>query len=286
MVKESVVISKEAINSAISYIFDHIEEDITVDDVANHCAYSKYHLTRMFKEETGEALYQFIKRVKLERSAFSLKTNKNVSVTEIGENYGYSASNFSTAFKKQLDKSPADFRKEAEDIAEKSVLAQGISIDEMEALEGNVSIDFLDSFLVVYERRIGNYHNLMHEWCEFQKKYEGLVSPDSLIVECTIDDPSITDENHCMYEMAFSIDPYNTDIVNNPKILTHWYEGGKYAIYHFKGYPKFLYMVYQEVFGRWLSKTGNRLDNRPIIDIYRLVREDMYMEIDICFPIV
>mgnify|MGYP000030883943 CR=1 FL=1 len=59
-----------------------------------------------------------------------------------------------------------------------------------------------------------------------------------------------------------------------------------YAAYHFKGFPQFLFMVYQEIFCRWLSKTGNQLDERrPIFDIYRLVGEDGYMEIDICFPL-
>ena len=61
---------------------------------------------------------------------------------------------------------------------------------------------------------------------------------------------------------------------------------GKYAVYHFRGFPQFLFMVYQEIFCRWLSKTGNQLDERrPIFDIYRLVGEDGYMEIDICFPL-
>mgnify|MGYP003551454797 FL=1 len=49
-------IQNAVINKAINYIFEHIEEDITVDDVAKHCAYSKYHLMRMFKENTDEAL--------------------------------------------------------------------------------------------------------------------------------------------------------------------------------------------------------------------------------------
>lgn len=31
--------------------------------------------------------------------------------------------------------------------------------------------------------------------------------------------------------------------------------------------------------------TGNELDERPIIDIYRKVEESRYMEIDICFPL-
>lgn len=44
-------------------------------------------------------------------------------------------------------------------------------------------------------------------------------------------------------------------------------------------------MVYQEIFCRWLSKTGNQLDDRPIFDIYRQIRPDGYMEIDICFPL-
>ena len=60
----------------------------------------------------------------------------------------------------------------------------------------------------------------------------------------------------------------------------------EYAAYHFKGFPQFLFMVYHEIFCRWLSKTGNQLDERrSIFDIYRLVGEDGYMEIDICFPL-
>ena len=40
-----------------------------------------------------------------------------------------------------------------------------------------------------------------------------------------------------------------------------------------------LYMVYQGVFCRWLSKTGNHIDERPVFDIYRKVEENGYMEL-------
>lgn len=33
--KESTTIRREVINKAISYIFEHMDEDITVDDVAS-----------------------------------------------------------------------------------------------------------------------------------------------------------------------------------------------------------------------------------------------------------
>ena len=241
--KEGNTIRKAVINNAIIYIFDHIDEEITVDDVANYCSYSKYHLTRMFKEDMNEALYQFIKRVRLERSAWRLKVEKESS------------------------------------------FSNGITLDELEDAGKRITIEHLESFTAIYERKKGNYHNLPKEWCAFIEKYEYLATEETTYIECTIDDPSITDENNCMYELCQTISPEHPVLKENADIFTHSFEGGKYAVYHFKGFPQFLFMVYQEIFCRWLSNTGNQLDERPILDIYRKVREDGYMEIDICFPL-
>lgn len=283
--KNSNTIRRAVINKAIDYIFDNIDEDITADDVAKHCAYSKYHLMRMFKEDTDEALYQFIKRIRLERSAWRLKVEKDKSITEIGVDLGYSSSNFATAFKKQLNVSPVDFRKSSEQMVEESSFSHGISIDELEETENLITVEHLDSFLVVYERKKGNYNQMPEDWCRFIKKYKHLANEDTVYIESTIDDPSITDENSCMYELCQTITPDHPVLKENSDIFTHTFDGGKYAVYHFKGFPQFLFMIYQEVFCRWLSKTGNQLDNRPIFDIYRNVGEDGYMEIDICFPL-
>ena len=283
--KESTTIRRIVINQAINFIFEHMDEDITVEDVAKHCSYSKYHLTRMFKEDTDEALYQFIKRVRLERSAWRLKVEKEKSITEIGGEYGYSSSNFATAFKKHLSVSPADFRKVSEQKVEESSFSNGLTLDDLEDAENRITVEQLEGFTVIYERKKGNYHNLPKEWCTFIEKYAYLATEDTMYIECTIDDPSITDEDNCMYELCQTISPEHPVLKEHPDILTHDCAGGKYAVYHFKGYPQFLYMVYQEIFCRWLSKTKNQLDERPIFDIYREVCEDGYMEIDICFPL-
>ena len=281
----STTIRSAVINQAINYIFDHIDEDLTVDDVARHCSYSRYHLTRMFKEDTDEALYQFIKRVRLERSAWRLKVEKEKSITEIGGEYGYSSSNFATAFKKHLDLSPAAFRKASEQMVEASSFSHGITLDELDAAEKRITIEHLPEFTVIYERKRGNYHNLPEEWCRFIEKYEHLAAKDTVYIECTLDDPSITDEDNCMYELCQTIAPDHPALREHTDIFTHTLDGGKYAVYHFKGFPQFLFMVYQEIFCRWLSHTGNQMDERPIFDIYRQVGEDGYMEIDICFPL-
>ena len=283
--KDSTKIKRAVINEAINYILDNIDSDIDVEDVARHCSYSKYHLMRMFKEDMDEALYQFIKRVRLERSAWRLKVERDKSITEISGDIGYSSSNFAKTNKKHLNISPADFRRTSEQIIEQSSFSHGMSMDDLESLTDQITVEQLDGFLVVYERKKGNYHNLSDEWCEFIEKYEYLASEDTLYIDCTIDDPSITDENRCMYELCQTIRPDHPALKEDPGLLTHTFAGGKYAVYHFYGFPQLLFMVYQEIFCRWLSKTGNHLDDRPILDIYRYVGEDGSMKIDICFPI-
>ena len=41
------MIENEVINEAISYIMMHITEEISVEDVAEHCHFSKFHFSRM-----------------------------------------------------------------------------------------------------------------------------------------------------------------------------------------------------------------------------------------------
>ena len=185
----------------------------------------------------------------------------------------------------RLAKTMADFRKTSEQMVLQSSFSHGMSMDDLTDFEKLITIEHLDSMLVVYERKKGNYHKLPEEWCKFIEKYEYLSCEDTLYIECTIDDPSITDENRCMYELCQAIPPKHPAVKEDANILTHAFEGGKYAVYHFKGFPQFMFMVYQAVFCRWLFRTGNQLDNRSILDIYRYVGEDGYMEIDICFPI-
>lgn len=283
---KSIVIENEIINKAITYIFEHIDDDITIDEIAQHCGYSKYHLMRLFKQDTEEALYQFIKRIRIERSAFRLKAEKNISITEIGADCGYSSSNFSTIFKKHLNQTPAGFRKQSNKNIDNLLNLGDSIINDTEKRSDLITIEYLNDIFVVFERRKGNYHNMDNEWCDFENKYAYLKTKDTIYLDCTIDDPSVTDENGCLYELCQSVSPNHPALKEHPEILTHKFEGGKHGVYHFKGYPQFLYRVYQEIFYRWLDQTGNHLDSKkPILDIYRKVENTGYMEIDICFPL-
>ena len=108
-------IKNQIINKAINYIYENVSESLSVDKVADYCGYSKYYLNRQFKDETGDSLYAFIKKTKLEQSALKLKIESTKTITDIGEEYGYSSSNYATVFKQRFDISPQKFRENCMD---------------------------------------------------------------------------------------------------------------------------------------------------------------------------
>jgi len=105
------MITNELVVQSIDYIMRHLDEEISIEDVAKECHFSKYYFSRVFKAETGESIYSFIKRLKMEQSALRLKIEKDKTITGVGFDYGYSPSNYSSAFKKYHNISPVEFRK-------------------------------------------------------------------------------------------------------------------------------------------------------------------------------
>lgn len=295
------MIENQIINNAINFIFSHIDEDLNVEAIADYCGYSKFYLTRIFKAETDESIYSFIKRVKIEQSAWRVKIEQGRSISEIGEDYGYSASNYATLFKQYFNKSPAQFRKEnSASGAAGFFTGQENTLETYEECCKKITVEELPDYFVLYERRKGNYKNLQEDWCIFMERYKDFVTPSNLLLERTEDDPSITNPEECMYDICMTVDKNDSrlivqktaaagitsksDIPTCPNTMT--IQGGKYAVYHYKGYPQMIYQAYQSFFLNWLSKTGNKVDNRGGFDIYRkLDEETMYMEMDICIPI-
>ena len=55
-----------AMNSTVkqmkAYISEHLQESITLNDIAKAVGYSKYHAARIFKEESGLTLFDYIRQ--------------------------------------------------------------------------------------------------------------------------------------------------------------------------------------------------------------------------------
>jgi AraC-like DNA-binding protein len=59
---------RQSVQQAREYIHAHYQFDITLDDVADAAALSPFHLTRVFKEETGLPPHKYLTQVRVQRA--------------------------------------------------------------------------------------------------------------------------------------------------------------------------------------------------------------------------
>ena len=266
------MIDNETVTEAIEYILLHIWENITLEEVAAHCHMSVSYFSKIFKGQTGLSVYAFIKKVKMEQSAMKLKMEANRSITEIGEDYGYSASNYSSAFSQYHKKAPSAFRNELPGESEET---QKI----IAAINTKIRIETKPDYLVMYERTIGNYSDLPEVWCNFMEKHKNEIRKDTIFFERTFDDPTIVQKDKCIYDICMSI--HTPEKYKNTSVL----KGGKFAVYLYKGYINAIYTLNQELVGIWFPASHYEIDERYSYDQYHKVGEDGYMEFDICIPV-
>lgn len=276
------MITNELINQSINYIIRHLDEEISIEDVADYFHFSKYYFSRVFKAETGESIYAFIKRLKIEQSALRLKIEKDKSITDIGFDYGYSPSNYSSAFKKHHNISPTEFRKSINTIyaPHPFYIEKLVRFKSFEEYDKKILIQELDDLVVICERHIGNYIELRKNWFDFTEKHKKYFKEDTLLIERAYHDPSITDVNQCLYDICMTVDK-NCSHSNLTTI-----QGGKFAVYRFDGLIQEIFVDFQGIFNIWLAHSSYEMDERYVLDIYRAVdRENMHVVMDLCIPI-
>jgi AraC family transcriptional regulator len=143
-----------------------------------------------------------------------------------------------------------------------------------------ISIQVLEDFFVVYERYIGNYIELGDNWCTFTEKFKDLFTENSLLIERSYDDPSITSVDQCLYDICMTVD--KSCSLDNVTTI----RGGKFAVYRFEGLIQDIFSSFQGIFNIWMPRSGYEMDERYGFDIYREVDgETMYAVMDLCLPI-
>lgn len=99
-----------AIEDVVYYINAHLDEELTVAELARKASLSEYYFIRVFCDAIGMTPRKYIIRVRLDYAKYLLKTTA-LSVMEIGLMIGYSSeSMFCASFKKHVGATPSEFR--------------------------------------------------------------------------------------------------------------------------------------------------------------------------------
>lgn len=101
--------SNDKILSILSYLNEHLTEDISIDELSARFFLSRYYLMHTFKEQTGYTIGNYIstKRLFLARELIAGGT----PITDVCYACGFrNYSTFSRAYKKSFGESPRDYR--------------------------------------------------------------------------------------------------------------------------------------------------------------------------------
>lgn len=276
------------INQAINYIYRNLDRNLTVEEIASYCCFSKYYFGRLFKSITNQSIFSFIKRVKLECAAFKLRSTRK-SITDIGMEIGLTPSNFATDFKEFFGMSPSEFRK-FQQMPEKdtyrSVIDHINSLKKQDkiydTINSRISIRRMDRMNLEYKRFMGNYWlGLKEEWenfcLEMDRKYK--LDENTQFIGISYDDPLIADENRCIYDLCMKVDKVNS-------INTHRIEVGYYACYEVFDLRENLMKAFNELFTLWMPFCDYCLDERLCLEVYHSgLDEQGRIHLDICIPI-
>jgi AraC-like DNA-binding protein len=93
---------------AIAQMNEAFAEPLGIDDLAKTARMSRFHFSRLFRDETGQAPYQYLLRVRVAKAAELLRGG-HCSVTEAALASGFSdLSRFASTFKKHTGKRPSE----------------------------------------------------------------------------------------------------------------------------------------------------------------------------------
>ncbi len=272
------------------YIQRHLDRNLELDELAKVACFSPFHFHRIFGALVGESLKEYIRRLRLERSAAMLFYGDR-GVSEIASLIGYDNNqSFSRAFKEHFGVSPRDYRKLRK---QRQIHPPPDCVDAYVfklRREGSepyeVKVEDFPERTVAFVRHIGPYHECITAWEKLcsQPGIQTYLKSGSMI-GIAYDDPAVTSHEKIRYDACVEIDQ-NCPVLDG--IGKQKLPGGKYAVIMHRGPYEGLYAAGQYFFREWLPDSGCELRPSPIYDIYYNCAKDVPPEellTALCFPI-
>lgn len=294
-----------SINRVVDYIQANLSEDLSLKQLSEVACYSKFHLNRIFSAYMGESVYQYIKRVRLEKSAELLLANSKVSITDVAQMFGFeTSSSFAKSFKSYFKMTATEWRNRFNGFLGKE--STPLQIEHVKfSINRNSPVwtyHFKNSTLqiviedilpleFVYIRNIGPYQGgevlfeeLYAELLQWAAIRE-LVNDNTILWNIYHDNPKITEDKKLRVMVAIPV----MDSVNpSGPVGTTKISGGKFGVCRFLLKRDEFAGAWSWMLSEWLVNSGYEWDNRESFErCYgeRIINGDHFFDVDICIPV-
>jgi AraC family transcriptional regulator len=260
---------RERINRVLFHVERHLDEPMGLQELAKVACFSPYHFHRIFTAFTGEPLGDFIRRLRLERSAMHL-LYLDAPITEIGLSAGYETpAAYARAFQAHFGMSPSAYREQIREYSDPDVgLLSLVDHEGEEETAMKPEIRHVAPLSVLFVRRTGPYDQSSGEafgiLCQFAGP-RGLLGPGARFIGVSHDSPNVTDSSKFRYDACITIDH---EVKAEGEVGQKTLAGGKYAVFLHGGPYEQFSKTYDQIFKGWLPASGEQLRDEPCFEVY------------------
>ncbi len=258
---ESWTIHEKRIRRVTDYIYEHLDEELDLNKLADIACMSAYHWHRVYTGILGETPAMTVKRLRLQRAAAELIATE-LPIGRIAERCGYpNLQSFNRIFKSEYGKPPAAFRKAGlhipltRKIREASIAMYEISIRQM------------PDIVLAGTPHTGPYMNIGEAFNKVQTIFmqTGNIAHSRGMVGLYYDDPASAPQEELRSAACIRL----ADGADVPEGLEAYHiAGGEFAVLLHKGpYPS-LSEAYQWLYHDWIGQSGRELRDVPPMEIY------------------
>lgn len=260
---------RERMLEVLVHIQNHLDEDLSLEALADLACFSPYHFHRVFRGMVGESVAGYVRRLRLDRAAYLLRINRNRPVTDVAFEAGYeTVESFTRAFRSAHGLSPSVYRRRFP--AGKSTFddQNGPVVLPDRSGEKTMEIKIVkrQPTKVAFVRHVGPYEQCGRAWeklCAWAGPKE-LLGPQTSYIGLCHDDPEITPPDKIRYDACLTID---RPLEPEGEVGLQEISGGDYAFTLHKGPYDRLKDVYAELAGVWLPETGREIASKPSLEI-------------------
>jgi AraC family transcriptional regulator len=277
---------EQALISTLIHIQTHLQEELLLEDLAGRVGFSPFHFHRVFTEYVGEPVKEYVRRLRLERSAYRLKIS-GAPIIQIALDAGFKThESFTRAFKRQFGANPKAFRKDFVRAAEERKQQMRLNYVDQNAFADNsallpnqatalhVRVERLRPILVAFIRHTGPYESMLEPGSKLISLWESLfkwgaarqlVDDNSLLIGIPQDDPTVTPPEKQRFDVGLQVQEFREPVEN---IGCQRIGSGLYAIGRHYGSFENLAETYTHIYDTCVTSGKYQLAPAPPFEIY------------------
>lgn len=275
----------ERLNDTISYIEEHLTEEIDYEQLGRIACCSSYHFQRMFTYMAGVPLSEYIRRRKMSLAAVDLQSN-HMKIIDAAEKYGYqSPTAFNRAFQSVHGIAPSAVKSGG--VAVKSFPPVSFKITVKGVEEMNYRIETKDAFRIVgvsvplHKDIEQNFAVIPPKWQEISvngtlQRLIGMMDTPPMGV---LGVSTCNDTEPWRYYIAVSTSQEKNDLEEYTVPAATW------AVFPGEGTNQSIQELERRIVTEWLPTSGYEYGNAPDVEVY-LNPDPQNAQYEVWIPVV